>query len=306
MSGRILDGRAIASRSWRELSDRVDELVASGQPAPRLAVIRFTDSGPAAVYAASVARAARSIGIEVVDVRPADGSPRSDVAARIGALNRDPTIAGIVVSQPLPSGLEGRPIVDEIDPAKDVDGATQASAGRLARGGASFVPATALAVLEILRGYDIPLAGRRAVVVGRSAVVGRPTAALLTAADATVVLCHRGTRNLARETRRAEILVAAAGVPGLIQAHMVNRSAVIIDCGINVGPGGIVGDVDFETVRPVVAAITPVPGGVGPVTTMMVLAQTVTAAERIAGADDPERARFELPAGGRSPVTRTD
>jgi len=214
MSGRILDGRAIASRSWRELSDRVGEVVAAGHPTPRLAVIRFTDSGPAAVYAASVARAARSIGIEVVDVRPADGSPRSDVAARIGALNRDPSIAGIVVSQPLPAGLEGRPIVDEIDPAKDVDGATQASAGRLARGSASFVPATALAVLEILRGYDIPLAGRRAVVVGRSAVVGRPTAALLTAADATVVLCHRGTRNLARETRRAEILVAAAGVPG--------------------------------------------------------------------------------------------
>jgi methylenetetrahydrofolate dehydrogenase (NADP+)/methenyltetrahydrofolate cyclohydrolase len=164
--------------------------------------------------------------------------------------------------------------------------------------------ATALSVLEILRGYDIPLAGRRAVVVGRSAVVGRPTAALLTAADATVVLCHRGTRNLARETRRADILIAAAGVPGLIGPHMVNRSTVVIDCGINLTSAGIVGDVDFEAVRPVVAAITPVPGGVGPVTTMMVLAQTVVSAERLAGSPEPEMARFLLPAADPSSAVR--
>ena len=147
-----------------------------------------------------------------------------------------------------------------IDPAKDVDGATPLNAGRIARGERTFVPATALAVMAILRSYGIPIAGKRAVVVGRSAVVGRPAAALLLAADATVQICHRRTRNLARETRRAEILVVAAGVPHLIRPEMVNRSAVVIDCGINTTPDGIVGDVDYAAVRPVVGAITPVPG----------------------------------------------
>ena len=142
------------------------------------------------------------------------------------------------------------------------------------------MPATALAVMAILRTYQIPLAGKRAVVVGRSAVVGRPVASLLLDADATVEVTHRRTRNLARETRRAEILVVAAGQPGLIRSEMVNRSAVVIDCGINTTPDGLVGDVDFAALRPVVRAITPVPGGVGPVTTMMLLQQTVEAAER--------------------------
>jgi methylenetetrahydrofolate dehydrogenase (NADP+)/methenyltetrahydrofolate cyclohydrolase len=174
-----------------------------------------------------------------------------------------------------------------IDPAKDVDGATPLNAGRIARGERTFVPATALAVMAILRSYGIPIAGKRAVVVGRSAVVGRPAAALLLAADATVQICHRRTRNLARETRRAEILVVAAGTPHLIRPEMVNRSAVVIDCGINTTPDGIVGDVDYAAVRPVVGAITPVPGGVGPVTTMMLLDQTVQAAERSLGAGDP-------------------
>ena len=164
---------------------------------------------------------------------------------------------------------------------------------------------TALAVMAILRSYGIPIAGKRAVVVGRSAVVGRPAAALLLAADATVQITHRRTRNLARETRRAEILVVAAGVPHLIRAEMVNRSAVVIDCGINTTPDGIVGDVDYAAVRPVVSAITPVPGGVGPVTTMMLLQQTVDAAERAESSDEPALDRYALPqrqeanAGGR-------
>jgi methylenetetrahydrofolate dehydrogenase (NADP+)/methenyltetrahydrofolate cyclohydrolase len=142
-----------------------------------------------------------------------------------------------------------------------------------------LLPATALAVMTILRRNDIPIAGRRAVVVGRSSVIGRPAALLLLAADATVTVCHSGTRDLAAETRRAEILVVGAGQPGLIGGDMVSPSCVVIDCGINSAPNGIVGDVDFEAVRQVAAAITPVPGGVGPVTSMMVVAQTVQAAE---------------------------
>ena len=139
-------------------------------------------------------------------------------------------------------------------------------------------------MIAIREGYGVSVAGRRAVIIGRSAVVGRPVASLLLARDATVVICHRATRNLARETRRADILVAAAGVPGLVRPEMVNRSAIIVDCGINAVESGIVGDVEFATVAPVVEAISPVPGGVGPVTPMMVLRQTVESAERASSA----------------------
>jgi methylenetetrahydrofolate dehydrogenase (NADP+) / methenyltetrahydrofolate cyclohydrolase len=280
VSAKILDGRVVASRLWRELSARVESLAEAGAAQPRLAVVRLDERGPSAVYAASLARAARSVGIEPIEVLPPEGVQLSDLAARIGALNRDPEIAGIVVAQPMPAHLDAAAVLELIDPAKDVDGATPLNAGRLARGDRAFVPATALAVMAILQTYQIPIAGKRAVVVGRSAVVGRPVASLLLEADATVEVTHRRTRNLARETRRAEILVVAAGQPGLIRSEMVNRSAVVIDCGINTTPDGLVGDVDFAALRPVVSAITPVPGGVGPVTTMMLLQQTVEAAER--------------------------
>jgi methylenetetrahydrofolate dehydrogenase (NADP+)/methenyltetrahydrofolate cyclohydrolase len=280
VTARVLDGRTVASHIWRDLSRRVEALTAAAETPPRLAIVRFERSGPAAVYAASLERAARSIGLDALVVVPPSGIEHRDLAARIGALNRDPAIAGIVLAQPLPPHLDVPSVVELVDPARDVDGATPVNAGRIARGEAAFAPATALAVLAILRAYDVPIAGRRAVVVGRSAVVGRPIASLLLAGDATVVVCHRQTRNLARETRRAEILVVAAGSPHLIRSDMVNRSAVVIDCGISTTPEGIVGDVDYDTVRPVVRGITPVPGGVGPVTTMMVLRQTVEAAEQ--------------------------
>jgi len=294
MTGRLLDGRSVASRMWRDLSERVAALSVSGSSAdggPRLAILRFDERGASAVYAASIGRAARSIGIEPLLVEPPEGVSLSDLAARIGALNRDPSVAGIVVAQPIPEHLELSAVIELIDPARDVDGATPLNAGRQARGDALFVPATALAVMTLLHHYEVPIAGRRAVVVGRSPVVGRPTAELLLSAHASVMLTHRRTRNLARETRRAEILVVAAGSPHLIRSEMVNRSAVVIDCGINLTPAGIVGDVDFEAVRPVVSAISPVPGGVGPVTTMCLLEQTVVAAERaaqLAAAEWPE------------------
>lgn len=296
MTARLLDGRAVASRLWRELSDRVAAVtLASGGP-PRLAILRFAPEGPAAIYADSLARAARGIGVEPVIVTPPEGVTLGDLAARIGALNRDASVAGVVVAQPLPPQLSVHDVAALIDPAKDVDGATPQNAGRVARGDPSaFVPATAAAVLALLRAYDVPIAGRRAVVIGRSAVVGRPVASLLTAADATVVVCHRGTRNLARETRRADILVAAAGVPGLVRSEMVNRSATVVDCGINLTPEGIVGDVDFAAVRPVVRAITPVPGGVGPVTTMTLLEATLRSAERMAPSVRGELDRFTVP-----------
>lgn len=302
MTAKILDGRTVASHLWRDLSDRIAELHERTGATPRLAIVRLDDRGPSAVYAASVWRAARSVGVDAFEIAPPEAVALSDLAARIGALNRDPSVAGIVIAQPVPAHLDAADVVALIDPAKDVDGATPVNAGRVARGERTFVPATALAVMAILRSYGIPVAGKRAVVIGRSAVVGRPVAALLLAADATVQVCHRRTRNLARETRRAEILVVAAGVPHLVRAEMVNRSAVVIDCGINTTPDGIVGDVDYASVRPVVSAITPVPGGVGPVTTMMLLQQTVDAAERAESSDEPALDRYALPERAATPT----
>jgi methylenetetrahydrofolate dehydrogenase (NADP+)/methenyltetrahydrofolate cyclohydrolase len=283
MSARLLDGREVASHLRRELLHRVESLTGPTEEGsephdwPRLAIVGDGASEQAVLYSASLERAARSIGV------PTDlvvGAERPEDT--IEALNRDPRVAGIVVAQPFADASRGRRLVELIDPSRDVDGATPTNAGRLARGEPAFVPATALAVVAILEAYDIDVAGRRAVIVGRSAVVGRPVASLLLARDATVVICHRATRNLARETRRADILVAAAGVPGLIRAEMVNRSAYVIDCGITAVDGGIAGDVDFAGVAPIVRGISPVPGGIGPVTPMMVLRQTVESAERLA------------------------
>ena len=282
MTARLLDGRDLASHYRRELLHRVERLT-GGDPdaAPRLAILRSGESNGAALYARGLERAARSVGVEpVLLVDETDALLR-----RMDELNADPRIAGIVVATPVGDPDHGRALVESIDPFKDVDGATPTNAGWLARGEPAFVPATALAVIAILEAYEVPVAGRRAVIIGRSAVVGRPVASLFVARDATTVICHRATRNLARETRRAEILVSAAGVAGLVRPEMVNRSAVIVDCGINAVPGGgIVGDVEFATVAPVVSAISPVPGGVGPVTPMMVLRQTVESAERAAPA----------------------
>ena len=284
MTARLLDGRDVASHLRRELRHRVERLVgADSDRPPQLAILRSGRSEASELYASSLDRAARSVGVEPLALTEESGS----LADAIDRLNDDPRVAGIVVAQPLGDPEHGRQLVERIDPAKDVDGATPANAGWLARGEPAFVPATALAVIALLGAYDIPIAGQRAVIIGRSAVVGRPVASLLLARDATVVICHRSTHNLARETRRAELLIAAAGSPGLVRSEMVNRSAVVVDCGINATPSGIVGDVDFATVSPVVHAISPVPGGIGPVTPMMVLRQTIESAERDAGSDRP-------------------
>jgi len=288
MTARLLDGKALAGELRQELADRTSAIVARAGAAPRLAIIRFGEAGASDVYVRSVARAAERVGIDPMIVSLPSDAASDAVQGRIEDLNRDARVAGIVLTEPLPARLSKTQTAAGIDPAKDVDGASPLNAGWLARGEPQLLPATALAVMTILRRNDIPIAGSRAVVVGRSSVIGRPATLLLLAADATVVVCHSRTRDLAAETRRAEILVVGAGQPGLIRGDMVSPGCVVIDCGINSTPEGIVGDVDFEGVRQVAAAITPVPGGVGPVTSMMVVAQTVHAAERMSwGATAP-------------------
>ncbi len=280
MTARVLDGRAVAAQIREDLAGRVTRLVASnGGRVPILAIFRNGGSPAAAMYAAGLERTARGIGVETTTVEDATGV----LLERVAEANRDPSVAGIVVAYPLEDPDKAQRVIETIDPDKDVDGATPTNAGRLLRGEPAFVPATALSVIALIEAHGVEVAGRRAVIVGRSAVVGRPVASLLLARDATVVICHRATADLAAETRRAEVLVAAAGVPRLIAPEMVGPDAIVIDCGINATPGGTVGDVD-PAVAESVAAMTPVPGGVGPVTPMMVLRQTVESAERIARA----------------------
>lgn len=278
MTARVLDGRALASQLRGDLAERVSRLAATREGgAPRLAILRNGNDASAAMYAAGLKRIAGDIGLETTLVEESTGA----LIEWVAEANRDPGVAGIVVAYPLADPLLAQRLIELIDPDKDVDGATPTNAGRLLRGEPAFVPATALSVVALIEAHGVTVAGRRAVIVGRSAVVGRPVASLLLARDATVVICHRATPDLAAETRRAEILVAAAGVPGVVQPEMVGPGAIVIDCGINATPTGVVGDVD-PAVAEVAAAMTPVPGGVGPVTPLMVLRQTIESAERIA------------------------
>ncbi|NJP95315.1 bifunctional 5,10-methylenetetrahydrofolate dehydrogenase/5,10-methenyltetrahydrofolate cyclohydrolase [Nonomuraea sp. FMUSA5-5] len=248
---------------------------------PRLAVVVATADEASLWYVRSIAKAAAGVGIacDVVDLGP-DAAP-GRIRETLAGLSADPRVHGLMLQTPLPPGASAQELAAAIDPRKDVDGANPLSLGRLAAGLPAFPPATAAAVLALLDHYEVELAGRRAVVVGRSTVVGKPLAHLLLDRHATVTVCHSRTRDLAAVTSQAEVLVAAAGRAGLIGAAHVARGAVVIDVGTNpADDGGLTGDVDFAAVSNVAGALTPVPGGVGPVTTALLLSHTARAANR--------------------------
>jgi methylenetetrahydrofolate dehydrogenase (NADP+) / methenyltetrahydrofolate cyclohydrolase len=269
----LLDGRPLAA----EIRARAEEGAAAG-PVPVLAALVATDDPAAAWYLDSIGKAAAAAGVGLLEERVADGQAAS-VLERLGTLSGDTEVDGIICLTPLPAGLTLAEAGERIDPRKDVDGASPESLGRLAAGLPAFAPATAQAALELLHWASVPLAGAEAVVVGRSTVVGKPLALLLLAAHATVTVCHTRTRDLAAVTRRAEVLVAAAGRAHLIGTAHVAPGAVVIDVGTNKAPGGgLVGDVDTEAVEAVAGLVTPVPGGVGPVTTAVLLRNVVSAA----------------------------
>jgi methylenetetrahydrofolate dehydrogenase (NADP+)/methenyltetrahydrofolate cyclohydrolase len=291
-TARLLEGAPIAA----EIRAAVRRDVAAfgerhGRP-PGLAVLLVGRDAPSVVYLERILKGCADAGIEGRFVEVPGEATTEAVTAAIRALNADDTVDGIIVQMPLPAGISLRAVIDAIDPAKDIDGIHPLNAGLLRLGFGGFLPATAHAAVEMLRRSDIPIAGRRAVVVGRSAVVGMPTAFLLVSEDATVTVCHSKTRDLRRHVRDAEILVVAAGRPGLITGDMLRRDAVVVDVGINVVDGRIVGDVDFASARTVAGAITPVPGGVGPLTNALLLAHLVRAAN--------ERARHPAATGTTS------
>jgi methylenetetrahydrofolate dehydrogenase (NADP+) / methenyltetrahydrofolate cyclohydrolase len=273
--GVLIDGRAIAGALREEVAARVAELVAAGGRPPALATILVGDDPASQVYVGAKHRACEQAGIGSLDVRlPADVAP-DELAAAIGRLNADDEVDGILLQLPLPAGLDGGAFVALIDPRKDVDGLTAANAGLLWQGRPALAPCTPLGVIELLDRCDVELSGREAVIVGRSDLVGKPLAALLLARDATVTIAHRHTRGLAAVCRRADVLIAAAGVPRLLGVEHVKPGAVVIDVGINRIGEGLVGDVDLDAVRPLTDAITPVPGGVGPMTIACLLANTL-------------------------------
>jgi len=277
----ILKGKPVADQLQAELVAKVAELRGRGLE-PHLAVLLVGSDPASEVYMNRKKKTGEKLGFIVsTHVLPGDSSTTA-VLAKLEQLNTDPSVHGILVEQPLPDQIDKELIVNTVAPAKDVDGANPVNLGRLVGGDESFVPATAQAVIEMLERNNVPLKGRRAVVVGRSTIVGKPAALLLLNRHATVTVCHSRTADLAAVTREAEILVAAVGRAELITAEMVSPGAVVIDVGTNVVDDKLVGDVAFEGVAAKAAAITPVPGGVGPLTNMLVLRNTAAACERLA------------------------
>jgi methylenetetrahydrofolate dehydrogenase (NADP+)/methenyltetrahydrofolate cyclohydrolase len=280
MAARILDGNALSAEIRGQLAERSAHLRARGV-LPCLAVILVGDDPASGVYVRNKVKACEAAGIRSLRFDYPKDIDRREVLARIAALNDDPLVHGILVQLPLPDHFDSDKVLASISPSKDVDGLHAENVGALVQGKARFVPCTPSGVMELLRSANVVLKGAEAVVIGRSNIVGKPMAVLLMHASATVTVCHSQTRDLAFHTRRADVLVAAVGRAGMVTGDMIKPGAVVIDVGINRRPDGkLCGDVDFEAAREVASLITPVPGGVGPMTITMLLANTISGAQR--------------------------
>jgi methylenetetrahydrofolate dehydrogenase (NADP+)/methenyltetrahydrofolate cyclohydrolase len=272
----ILYGNTIASQMQEELKTRVGALVAKTGKKPILATI-LVGSDPASVtYVRMKGNACARVGMDSLKVEMPDNAATQDVVGKIEELNAAENVHGILLQHPVPSQVDEQLCFNTISPEKDVDGVNTASFGRMAMGQKAFVSATPLGILTILKYYKIPLEGREAVVVGRSPILGKPVAMLLLNENATVTICHSRTKNLPAVVRRADIVVAAVGKPRFIKADWIKKGAVVVDAGYN--PGNI-GDTDLEHIKDVASAYTPVPHGVGPMTIISLIRQTVMAAE---------------------------
>ena len=277
---KIIDGTAISREIYAGLRERVAAL-GRGGVRPGLAAVQVGDNPASEIYLRNKVRACDAVGIHSEVHHLAAGSPQDVVLATLEKLNRNPRLHGILLQLPLPPLLDAERVMQSITPEKDVDGLTWGSLGSLVAGRPVFEPCTPAGVIVLLERSGIAMDGRHAVVVGRSVIVGKPVALMLMAQGATVTVCHSRTHGLADHTRRADILVAAVGRTRLINGEMVKPGAAVIDVGINRLPDGkLAGDVDFQSVRGVAGFITPVPGGVGPMTIAMLMSNTVRAAER--------------------------
>jgi methylenetetrahydrofolate dehydrogenase (NADP+)/methenyltetrahydrofolate cyclohydrolase len=283
MTATLIDGKAIAQKVRADVKRDVDAWTASGRTAPGLATILVGNDPGSAVYVAGKQKASAEVGIEGFSYNlPADTS-QEEVEQLIAELGADERVSGILLQLPTPPQIDGAHLTTLIDARKDVDGLTPVSAGLLVKGLPGLRPCTPSGVIELLHRYDVDLVGAEAVVVGRSDLVGKPVAALLLAEHATVTICHSRTRDLPEVCRRADVLIAAVGRPEMLKGDWVKPGATVIDVGINRTDAGLVGDVEFASAVEVAGLITPVPGGVGPMTIAMLLRNTLEAARAIAG-----------------------
>ncbi|MGA7989744.1 MAG: bifunctional methylenetetrahydrofolate dehydrogenase/methenyltetrahydrofolate cyclohydrolase FolD [Candidatus Dormiibacterota bacterium] len=279
MSAVIVDGKAIAAELRAELTEEIALMVAGGSPPPSLAVVLCGDDPASAIYVRNKGRAAERAGVRFALHRPLAESTTDELVALVQSIEADDSIDGILVQLPLPPHVDAAAVTACISPEKDADGFHPYNLGRLAEGHPAVVaPGTPLGCMELLRRSGMPIRGSRAVVIGRSAIVGRPLALMLTNADATVTICHSRTRDLPAVCREADILVAAIGRPRMVDASFVKPGAFVIDVGTTSLDGALVGDVDRESVEPVAGWLTPVPGGVGPMTIAMLLRNTTSLA----------------------------
>jgi methylenetetrahydrofolate dehydrogenase (NADP+)/methenyltetrahydrofolate cyclohydrolase len=281
MTARIIDGKAVAAKLRNEYRERIERMVADHGLRPGLSVILVGEDPASQVYVRNKIRDCAEVGIRSTLIELPASIPEARLLAHIDELNADPDVHGVLIQLPLPPHVAIRNVLERVSVDKDVDGFHLYNVGGLVTGHQVFPPCTPYGVQKLLEHENIELDGRNVVVVGASNIVGKPTAMMLMQQDATVSICHKKTRDLAQYTLLADILVVAAGVPGLIIPQMVRTGAIVIDVGINRLPDGrIVGDVDFEGVRRKASFISPVPGGVGPMTRAMLLHNTLTSAER--------------------------
>ncbi len=282
MSAKLIDGKAIAQQVRDEIRAEVEAWVAAGNRRPGLATVLVGDDPASAVYVGGKQKASAEVGIEGFRHDLPATATEDEVVAVLHELNADERVSGILLQLPTPAHIDGSRLTTLIDAGKDVDGLTPISAGLLAKGLPGLRPCTPAGVIELLRRHDVQMEGAEAVVVGRSDLVGKPVAALLLAENATVTVCHSRTRDLPAVCRRADILIAAVGRPEMVKGDWVRPGATVIDVGINRTDSGLVGDVEFESAAEVAGLITPVPGGVGPMTIAMLLRNTLDAARAAA------------------------
>lgn len=283
MPANILDGKSLAKQIRRELAEQVADFIENNATTPALAAVLVGNDPASEVYVRYKRRDCEEVGMQsLLHQLPAEAT-QEELLKLVSKLNRDPQVHGILVQLPLPPQINAEPVLDAISPQKDVDAFHPENVGRLVQGRPLFLPCTPQGVIELLKRNDIPIAGQHVVIVGRSDIVGKPLSVMLAqkGVDATVTLCHSRTTDLGAITRQADILVVAIGRANFITADMIRPGATVVDVGINRTDAGLVGDVDFEAVSEVAGNITPVPGGVGPLTRVMLLVNTLNAARRL-------------------------
>lgn len=289
MTPQIIDGKVTAATIKAEIAEEVKRIVANGGKRPHLAAVLVGHDGGSETYVKNKVLACEACGFQSSLIRYEDDVTEAELLACVDRLNQDPTVDGFIVQLPLPAHIDAQKVTERIDPRKDVDGFTPVNVGRMVIGLPCYVPATPKGIIELLRRYHIETSGKRCVVLGRSNIVGKPMAMLMMQkayGDATVTVCHSHSATLKEECRQADIIVAAIGRPGFVTADMVKPGAVVIDVGTTRVPDAtrpkgfrLSGDVDFEHVAPLCSAITPVPGGVGPMTICMLMLNTLQAAK---------------------------